>query len=155
MFIEANDVESRIGRDRLMQIFDRDLDNVADEKPLNDAVTDANAEIYARLNRKGYSEEQLEELARDETFRRAAANIVAEFGAYGKLELIGDNGQTIYTPLADKSRKMIDDIAAAKFRPRSEKTAGTPSTVEAKFTQPRPDFYVAPSEDRPRGRGMF
>lgn len=154
-FISIEDVEDRIGSARLIQIFDQNLDGNADEIPLAAAITDANAEIYARLNKKGYTEEQIEELSRDETLRRAAANIVAEFGAYMKPELIGDKGETMYTPLADKSRTLIDSIAASTFRPRAEKTAGPPATMSAQYTQPSPDFYVAPSADRPRGPGRF
>ncbi len=155
MFVTVQDVEDRFSAARLAQVFDFDLDNVADELPLTTAVIDANAEIWARLCKKGYSEEQLRELARDETIRRASATIVMEFGAFAKPELINDNGTTFYTPMANNARKLIDDIAAATLRPRSEKTAGAPATVQAKMTTPSPEFHVAPSEDRPRGRGIF
>lgn len=155
MFIDEDGVEDRIGRDRLLQIFDRNLDNEADEVPLQAAIADANAEIYARLNKKGYSEEQLVELARDETVRRAAAMIVAEFGAMGKPELIGDNGETYYTKIADKMRVLIDSIAATTFRPRAEATAGRPESTKANVSHPHPDFQISPTPERPRGRGMF
>jgi hypothetical protein len=155
MFITVEELEDRIGADRVRQLFDRDMDSIPEAVPMNIAVTDANAEIFARLNRKGYGTEQIAELARDETIRRAAAMIVAEFGAFGKPELISDTGTTFYTPMADKARKLIDEIAASVLRPRAEKTAGAPETMRALYTEPQPEFFIAPSADRPFGRGMF
>lgn len=155
MFCSPRSVENRIGRDRFIQLFDRDLDGSADEEPgLIDAMADADRLIRATLRHKGYTDEQLDMLANDEMMRREAAWVVAYYGVLGKPELIGSE-DSAYKKLAEAAMTRMETVANGLLRPVREQAAGKPLTVVGRIARPEPQFHMAPTADRPFGRGGF
>ncbi len=155
MFTSLGDLESRVGRSKVIECLDRDADGVADPNLVAVVVTDANKEVFSILNRKGYSPDQLKRLAGDETLRRQAAWIAAECMVLMKPELISADGTTLYTAVANRARQQLSNIALAILRPQAESVAGAPSTVKGQIFESQPAFEFATSEDRPRGSGGF
>lgn len=155
MFVGADDIENRIGKVRFHQLFDHNSDGIADTDKVNTACVDANREVQSLLLGKGFTDEQLQLAASDETLRRQAAWIAAEHGAMLKPELLNDHGLSFYSPLAAAARKVILQIATAERRLPAEKIAGKTSAVRGRAMAPEPEFYVAPSARNPKGPGGF
>lgn len=155
MFQTQDDLERRIGKDRVVQFLDRDLDGEPDPDLVAEVLTDGNRMVFALLNKKGYSEGQIRRLARDETLRRQASWICAEYMALTKPELLSPDGTTMYTLISKNAQSTLTSIALSIIRPEAEVIAGPPSTVSAQLFEAQPAFEFAPNEERPRGRGGF
>src|SRR6478735_3831649 len=155
MFSSLQDVIDRVGMEKVVQCLDRDADGKPDPPLVATLLTDSNKHVTMMLNRKGYSLEQLKRLAKDESLRRQAAWIAAEFMVFMKPELISPDGTTLYTPLSKRAMDNITAIALATFRPQAEQIAGAPSTMSAQIFEAQPAFEFAANEDHPRGRGGF
>jgi hypothetical protein len=155
MFTSLRDLEERIGRQKVIELLDRDASGHADPNLVAMVVTDTNKAVFAILNRKGYSADQLKRLAQDESLRRLAAWIGAEFMSLTKTELISADGTTLYTPLALRARRELTDVAMSLLRPQAESVAGAPSTTKGMIFEAQPAFEFTPNEGRPRGSGGF
>lgn len=155
MFVGAEDVEQRIGKLRFHQLFDHDSDGIADNDKVNTACVDANREVQSILIGKGFSDDQLKLAAADETLRRQAAWIAAEHGAMQKPELLNEQGQSFYTPLAAMARKILGQVATAERRLSAENVAGKSAAVTGRVIVTEPEFFVAPSARNPKGPGGF
>lgn len=155
MFQTQDELETRVGRDRVVQYLDRDLDGDPDPPLVAVVLTDGNKDAYAILNKKGYSSDQIKRLALDPTIRRQVSWICAECMALMKPELLAADGTSMYTKLAVTARSQLTLIASSMLRPQAEEVAGAPATVSAQTFEAEPAFDFAPNQEFPRGRGGY
>jgi len=155
VFVNARDLSRRLGEARFKQLFDQNLNGRADADLVAEVCTDANREIESLLLGKGFTHDQLEKLAQDETLRRAGCWIAAEMAVFSKPEMVGPDGTTAYSEQAKRAREMIKTIASGERRLAAEQVAGPTASIRGHVSEPTPGFYVAPSIANPKGPGGF
>lgn len=155
MFQTQTELENRVGRDRVVQYLDRDLDGEPDPDLVSTVLTDGNKIAYSILNRKGYSADQIKRLALDDMLRRQVSWICAEQMALMKPELLSPDGTSMYTKLSTAAQQQLTLVALSILRPQAEAISGAPSTVSAITFEAQPAFEFAPNPEFPRGRGGY
>lgn len=155
MFTSAEEIIRRLGRDRVVDYTDDDRDGEPDDAVISELVADVNREVASLLRGKGFGDDAIAKLARDETLRRAAASIAGEYMGLRRPELIKSDGTTLFSPAAEAARKILNTVTTGERRLAGEKAAGTPSTLQGQAMIQDPVFYTAPSACKPRGPGSF
>jgi hypothetical protein len=157
VFTSQSEIETLWGRQKVTDYCDDDRDGVPDVAVVAAIVADTNRDIESLLLGKGLSHAQLLVLARDQTLRRAAATVAGSFMGMRRLELIRPDGTTLFSAPAENARKLVIQIATTERRLNQEQATGggASSNLAGQSFTPCPVFEVAPTADKPRGRGGF
>lgn len=156
-FTSEADLVKRIGRDRVDQLLDDDGDGVADAEALAEIVDDANKTTGSLLLKKGFTADDLGELARDRFIRRRATEIAAMYAGRRRAEFLNAAGDGPYDKIGQAARTELKEMARGELRAPLEAVVGGNTTVRGATTARDPVYLVArnpnadPSDPGPGG----
>ena len=157
-FVTQEDLERRIGADRVTELCDDDNDGVADDEIVSEILGDANREVASILYGKGFARDDLTKLARDRFIRRKAAMIAAQLAGERRTEWCNDRGEGPFHRMGQDGRKAIEKMSSGELRAALEETHGANRSIRGKTKTGCPTFIFNRNPDDPkdvRGRGGY
>jgi hypothetical protein len=154
--ITQQDVEDRIGPERLAQLLDDDGDGVADAPLVGRLLQQATDRGAGRLL-KAFSADQIAKLAAaDAGLRDAFVDLFLMFAGQHRPEFVDANGRSVFAEIGRGGLATLGDYAAARDRILAEETKGTNQLLGFRVTRARPPIFTfAATKGNPRGPGGF
>lgn len=141
-FATKEGLEGVIGADRVRDLFDDDRDGALSDvelQSLQECLSEANDFVVAQLTGKGYSGEDMTELAKDRALRRCGNQIAADIAGDRRPEFRDDQGNSAYFSSGERARAYLKAFSRQEVRSRVEPAAGKPSTLRARISSPTPN----------------
>lgn len=156
LFTSREDLETKMGAQRVLDFFDDDRDGTlgeADLERLESVVSEADDTTTGILIHKGWERTELKGLSRDRALRRASTQIAMQLAAERRPEFQDAEGKSPYDFQGERGRKFLKEFASGAQRSRLEDahgknaslrgrvSASTPNTIFGRDTSDPDDAY--------------
>jgi hypothetical protein len=155
MWTSLEQLQQKITARRVLDLFDDNGDgriDGTDSAALDEAVASANDEVTSILFRKGFSREQLVELAEDASLRRYATAILAQIAGERRTEFLDAEQRGPYHQAGERARESLVKMSRGELRSKKEDTAGENPIVGGDTNLGDPVFIFS-RDPRYPGRG--
>jgi hypothetical protein len=145
VFTTLERLQSVITERRTVQFFDDDGDGVIAESDagVQFAMNSANDKATSIIFRKGFSLEQLDLLAADESLQRYATVLFAMYAGQRRLEFLDQEGRGPYDAMGKQALLDLQAISTGELRSKIEATAGANPLTDADTNTGDPLFVVS------------
>ena len=154
-FTSLAELRDMISPARATELFDDDADGVIDESDtaVAMALSSANDAVVSILYLKGFSPDQLTSLAVDESIRRYATALFAQYGGERRTEFLDPAGNGRYHAIGERARKDLAAFATGQLRSHREQETGANPIVGGEASAGCPPFLIARDPRLPGSRG--
>lgn len=146
-FTTLADLQALITPGRCLDLFDDDGDGAISESEsaVKAAKDSANSFVTSAIFRKGFSLAQIEGLTADESLRRYATAIMAQYGGERRTEFLNADGNGRYHAIGQRARDDLKAVASLELRSRLEDdpSVGQNPLAQSETNVGRPVFYFS------------
>jgi hypothetical protein len=154
-FTSREDLETRIGRQRVLELFDDDRDGVLNDDEmgtLNELASEADDTTTAALLQKAWTNDQLTELARDRSLRRATTQIFAQLAGERRPEFRNDADEGPYDAMGERGRETLQRFSRGQSRSRLEPAVGANKSLRGRYSPSEPKTIMGRDVSDPNDR---
>ena len=148
-FITAAEVKTRMGPDKVAQVFDDDGSGTEDTDPITFAIKEASALVGALW--ASFGQDTIADLAADYAIKGILCEIVMAIGSKRRSEFDNEKFDKRLAALLAQIR----EISEGKQRLHAEPDVATNTRLKSRgnFTSPRVAHLFAPTRQTPNGGG--
>jgi hypothetical protein len=161
-FVTQEELENMIGRAKVIDLFDDDRDGALDAAELarlNGIIAEANDHTTGVLIKKGWENDQLDDISADRAVRRAACQLAAAYAGERKPEFADANGDFPFNAQGKRGKEYLRDFVKGEQRSRTEAQAGNNKSIGGRVSISTPSSVFGrdpndPDDQYGDGRGF-